>query len=95
MADVWDLTVLPARYFADAPIRGPVLPGIAAVETLVSNQDAAHIDNSCTVRRTIFVPVENLVDTRVALRNVTATDRQCGDLFGGEGHPTTRDRRVS
>jgi NTE family protein len=30
--------------------------GIAAVETLLSAQDAAYVDDPCTVRRTIFVP---------------------------------------
>lgn len=38
------------------PVHGPVSLGIAAVETLMSNQDNAYIDDPCTVRRTIFVP---------------------------------------
>ena len=38
------------------PVDGPVSLGIAAIETLVSNQDNAYIDDPCTVRRTIFVP---------------------------------------
>ncbi|TVS85502.1 patatin-like phospholipase family protein [Mycobacterium helveticum] len=38
------------------PVHGPVSLGIAAIETLVSNQDNAYIDDPCTVRRTIFVP---------------------------------------
>lgn len=37
-------------------VHGPVSLGIAAIETLVSNQDNAYIDDPCTVRRTIFVP---------------------------------------
>lgn len=37
-------------------VHGPVSLGIAAIETLVSNQDNAYIDEPCTVRRTIFVP---------------------------------------
>ncbi len=40
------------------PVHGPVSLGIAAIETLVSNQDNAYIDDPCTVRRTIFVPAD-------------------------------------
>lgn len=40
------------------PVEGPVSLGLAAIETLVSNQDNAYIDDPCTVRRTIFVPAE-------------------------------------
>lgn len=42
------------------PVHGPVSMGIAAIETLVSNQDNAYIDDPCTVRRTIFVPAHDL-----------------------------------
>lgn len=41
-------------------VHGPVSLGIAAVETLVSNQDNAYIDEPCTVRRTVFVPAEDV-----------------------------------
>jgi NTE family protein len=42
------------------PVHGPVSLGIAAIETLVSNQDNAYIDDPCTVRRTIFVPADTV-----------------------------------
>ena len=42
------------------PVRGPVSLGIATIETLVSNQDNAYIDDPCTVKRTIFVPAEGV-----------------------------------
>jgi NTE family protein len=41
-------------------VHGPVSLGIAAIETLVSNQDNSYIDEPCTVRRTIFVPAEEV-----------------------------------
>ena len=41
-------------------MHGPVSLGIAAIETLVSNQDNAYIDDPCTVRRTIFVPADDV-----------------------------------
>jgi len=31
-----------------------------ALETLISDQDAAYIDDPCPVRRTIFVPAESV-----------------------------------
>jgi NTE family protein len=42
------------------PVHGPVSLGVAAIETLVSNQDNAYIDDPCTVRRTIFVPAHEV-----------------------------------
>jgi NTE family protein len=42
------------------PVHGPVSLGIAAIESLVSNQDNAYIDDPCTVRRTIFVPAHDV-----------------------------------
>jgi NTE family protein len=45
---------------ATQPVYGPISLGFAALETLISDQDAAYIDDPCTVRRTIFVPAENV-----------------------------------
>lgn len=42
------------------PVHGPISLGVAALETLLSNQDAAYIDEPCTVRRTIFVPAQEV-----------------------------------
>lgn len=50
------LSARPCQPPTSHPVRGPLSLGLAAVETLVSNQDAAYIDDPCTVRRTIFVP---------------------------------------
>lgn len=54
------------------PVRGPVSLGIAAIETLVSNQDNAYIDDPCTVRRTIFVPADEISPIDF---NITAEQR--------------------
>jgi NTE family protein len=32
----------------------------SALETLISDQDAAYVDDPCTVRRTVFVPAESV-----------------------------------
>jgi NTE family protein len=42
------------------PVHGPVSLGLAAIETLVSNQDNSYINDPCTVRRTIFVPANEV-----------------------------------
>ena len=54
------------------PVHGPVSLGIAAIETLVSNQDNAYIDDPCTVRRTIFVPADEVSPIDF---NITAEQR--------------------
>lgn len=41
-------------------IRGPLSLAFGALETLISDQDAAYIDDRCTVARTIFVPAETV-----------------------------------
>jgi NTE family protein len=41
-------------------IRGPLSLAFGALETLISDQDAAHIDDACAGRRTTFVPPESV-----------------------------------
>lgn len=55
------------------PVHGPVSLGLAAVETLLSNQDNAYIDDPCTVRRTIFVPADGVSPIDF---NITAEQRE-------------------
>lgn len=45
---------------ATHPVRGPLSLGFAALETLISNQDTAYLDDPCTLRRTVFVPAEEI-----------------------------------
>ena len=42
-------------------VRGPLSLAFAALETLISDQDSAYIDDPCTVRRTIFVPADSVL----------------------------------
>ncbi|OSC24489.1 hypothetical protein B8W69_21810, partial [Mycobacterium vulneris] len=67
-------------------VHGPVSLGIAAIETLVSNQDNAYIDDPCTVRRTIFVPADEVspIDFDIATRQreaLYARGLQAGQQF--------------
>jgi NTE family protein len=59
------------------PVHGPVSLGIAAVETLLSAQDAAYIDDPCTVHRTVFVPA---LDVSPLDFNISPTEQQA--LYG-------------
>lgn len=60
MAHVRDQVVSASGHSTYPAGQGPVSLGIAAIETLVSNQDNAYIDDPCTVRRTIFVPAHDV-----------------------------------
>ena len=58
------LTARPGTPPVTRPVRGPLALGLAALETLLTDQDAAHVDDPCTVARTVFVPTDgvNAVD---------------------------------
>lgn len=50
----------PAGMAPTHQIRGPLSLAFGALETLISDQDAAYIDDRCTVQRTIFVPTDSV-----------------------------------
>lgn len=50
----------PAGMAPTHEIRGPLSLAFGALETLISDQDSAHIDDRCTVMRTIFVPTDSV-----------------------------------
>jgi NTE family protein len=50
----------PAGRAATHAIRGPLSLAFGALETLISDQDSAHINDPCTVKRTIFVPTDSV-----------------------------------
>ena len=45
---------------ATHPVHGPIAIGVAALDTLSTGQDAAYINDPCTVRRTVFVPTDDV-----------------------------------
>lgn len=68
------------------PVHGPVSLGFAAIETLVSNQDNAYIDDPCTVRRTVFVAADEVspIDFDITVQQREALYRrglQAGQQF--------------
>ncbi|OCB17527.1 patatin-like phospholipase family protein [Mycobacterium intracellulare] len=68
------------------PVHGPVSLGLAAIETLVSNQDNAYIDDPCTVRRTVFVAADEVspIDFDITVQQREALYRrglQAGQQF--------------
>jgi NTE family protein len=52
------LTARPGRPPVTRPVHGPLSIGLAALETLLNDQDAAYVDDPCTVVRTVFVPAD-------------------------------------
>jgi NTE family protein len=65
-------------------VSGPLSEGIAVLETLLSDQDAAYINDPCTARRTIFVPAQDVSPIDF---DITAEQRDAlyeGGLLAGE-----------
>lgn len=54
------LTTRPGTPPVDHPVRGPLAIAVAALDVLVTDQDAAYVDEPCTVRRTVFVPTDGV-----------------------------------
>ena len=54
------LTSKPGIPPATHAVRGPIAIGIAAIDTLFTSQDAAYTDDICTVKRTVFVPTDEV-----------------------------------
>lgn len=70
------LTIRPGTPPVTHPVRGPLAIGIAALDTLLTDQDNAYIDEPCTVRRTIFVPTDD-----VSAVDFDLTTRQSRGLY--------------
>lgn len=54
------LTARPATAPVTVPVRGALGLALATIETLFTGHDAAYVDAPCTVRRTVFVPTEDV-----------------------------------
>ncbi|MCW2778059.1 MAG: patatin-like phospholipase family protein [Frankiales bacterium] len=54
------LTARPGTPPATHPVHGPFGIGLAALDTLLTDQDAAHVEDPCTVVRTVFVPTDGV-----------------------------------
>ncbi|MFE3293532.1 patatin-like phospholipase family protein [Rhodococcus sp. NPDC059234] len=56
------------------PVGGPLSLSLAMLDTLLSNQDSAYVDDPCTVRRTVFVPADvvSAIDFRISAEQSAA-----------------------
>jgi NTE family protein len=54
------LTTRPPTLPVVRPISGPIGIGLAALDTLLTDQGNAYLDDDCTVERTIFVPTPDI-----------------------------------
>jgi NTE family protein len=50
------LTTRPATPPATPPVQGPLAIGLAAIDTLLTDQGNSYLEDPCTVQRTVFVP---------------------------------------
>lgn len=80
------LTTRPGTPPVDHPVRGPLAVAIAALDVLVTDQDAAYINESCTVQRTVFVPTDGVsaVDFGISparSQALRSAGRAAGEVF--------------
>ena len=54
------LTTRPPTPPVTRPVQGPLAVGLAALDTLLTDQGSAYLDDRCTVERTVFVPTEGV-----------------------------------
>lgn len=66
------LTAVPGTPPATTPLRGPLALGLAALDTLLTEQDSAYVQDPCTVVRTVFVPTDGVSVVDFDLSQVAA-----------------------
>jgi NTE family protein len=54
------LTTRPPTPPATPPVRGPLALGLAALDTLLTDQGSSYLEDPCTVDRTVFVPTSGV-----------------------------------
>lgn len=54
------LTTRPATPPSTPEVEGPLAIGLAALDTLLTDQGSSYLDDPCTVQRTVFVPTEGV-----------------------------------
>lgn len=79
------LTSKPGIPPATHAVRGPIAIGIAAIDTLFTSQDAAYTDDVCTVKRTVFVPTDEVSAVDFSI------DQQRADLLYANGVQAAKD----
>jgi NTE family protein len=54
------LTTRPATPPTTVPVDGPFAVGLAAIDTLLTDQGSHYLEDPCTVQRTVFVPTDGV-----------------------------------
>lgn len=78
------LTARPGTPPVTHRIHGPLALGVAALDTLFTNQDAAYVNDPCTVRRTIFVPTDGVSAVDFDLTRATSQALYASGLAAGK-----------
>ncbi|MCU1692253.1 MAG: conserved rane protein, partial [Frankiales bacterium] len=79
------LTARPGTPPATHPVRGPLGIGLAALDTLLTDQDAAHVGDPCTVARTVFVPTDGVSAVDFDLSRADADRLYAAGVAAAEG----------
>lgn len=79
------LTSKPGIPPATHAVRGPLSIGIAAIDTMFTSQDAAYTDDICTVKRTVFVPTDEVSAVDFSI------DQERADLLYASGAQAAKD----
>jgi NTE family protein len=80
------LTTRPATPPTTPPVEGPLAVGLAALDTLLTDQGNHYLEDPCTVQRTVFVPTDgvSVVDfdiRREVQDRLYESGRQAGRAF--------------
>jgi NTE family protein len=80
------LTTRPATPPSTPPVEGPLAVGLAALDTLLTDQGNHYLEDPCTVQRTVFVPTDgvSVVDfelSRAVQDRLHASGREAAQAF--------------
>ncbi|HVM27111.1 MAG TPA: patatin-like phospholipase family protein [Mycobacteriales bacterium] len=79
------LTTQPATPPVTFPVQGPLAIGLAAIDTLLTDQGNSYLEDPCTVQRTVFVPTSGVSVVDFGL------DRATQDRLFSSGRQAARD----
>ena len=65
------LTTRPASPPVTRPVEGPLAIGLAALDTLLTDQGPSYLEDACTVSRTVFVPTAGVSNVDIDIDRAT------------------------
>ena len=78
------LTTRPPTTPVTRPVEGPLSVGLAALDTLLTDQGSAYLEDPCTVERTVFVPTDGVSVVDFGIDAATIERLHAAGLEAGE-----------